>query len=918
MVVVIAPDEGIRQLKLTVPPAASRLVARPRLWAMLDRAADLPVTTIAATAGYGKTTLLADWARTRPAPVAWYTADTSDADLRVFASGIVRAIRAVNPDLGHDVESSIANALVDPAHLAAMLGDDLTAIAKPVVLIVDNAHMAQGERVVQFLNALLRFPPPSLRLILAGQTALPLDIQHLAERGLVGEIGEREIAFTQDEARSFLRDSVGYGRSDAELDAAIALADGWVTALNVLSLAGETVQPLHASPERASGAPGGQRQLATLVDALVDRIVANWDPAFRRLMIALAIPAQVCADLVAAIGLDDGSLRPQRRLHQLSRSGYFLLPADERAEWYRFHGLFRKALLERRCATFQDAEYADILRRIARWHEEHGNIPDAIDALLEAGDASAAADLVAPHLNQTIMLDRWDDTEQWLNRLPEAIVADRPEFLIVRAWIAQTRGQHDALRSLIHAVNRHVQQGTVDPAQLPAIEAELSLFRTVLQTSDPDIRLRTYAEAYEVLRGSDRFGERVVLQSYLPLLGRVDRPAADRIIDRVLLENAARQDTVSQAHLFWVRFAQALMIGTSSGVAHALDVSNQVLAQARRLNMRRGVAFGELAVGSCLLATNQLESAVVHLQRAAENPYTSQLTRVSGATRLARALDAMGRAADADACLQQTLDRLLEVDALDFVNLVRTAQVSLAIRRGDLSRARALVSRLQIEESLIFAIAPEYPLVTKVVLFAQSDDAEETAWADARLAQILDDPAALHWNEQTVQLMVMRALRVARTGYPERSSAILYRAVSRAEQIADLRVFSDLGPAAEAMLAEFLEEYPTWAFLRERVAMLQAERARMGKRADPLGSPVVAPLPAGYAFDEQVTQREQDVLSGLQRRLTNKEIAAELSISPFTVKKHAQNIYAKLGVNSRRQAIQRAIALGLLPPPGSS
>ncbi|HWK80229.1 MAG TPA: LuxR C-terminal-related transcriptional regulator, partial [Thermomicrobiales bacterium] len=286
--------------------------------------------------------------------------------------------------------------------------------------------------------------------------------------------------------------------------------------------------------------------------------------------------------------------------------------------------------------------------------------------------------------------------------------------------------------------------------------------------------------------------------------------------------------------------------------------------------------------------------------------------------RLARALDAMGRAADADACLQQTLDRLLEVDALDFVNLVRTAQVSLAIRRGDLSRARALVSRLQIEESLIFAIAPEYPLVTKVVLFAQSDDAEETAWADARLAQILDDPAALHWNEQTVQLMVMRALRVARTGYPERSSAILYRAVARAEQIADLRVFSDLGPAAEAMLAEFLEEYPTWAFLRERVAMLQAERARMGKRADPLGSPVVAPLPAGYAFDEQVTQREQDVLSGLQRRLTNKEIAAELSISPFTVKKHAQNIYAKLGVNSRRQAIQRAIALGLLPPPGSS
>ena len=916
----IPPDAGIRQLKLIVPPPPPRLVQRPRLWAMLDRLADLPVTVIAATAGYGKTTLLASWIATRPDPIAWYMADPSDTDLRLFVGGLVRAIRTVAPALGNDVESSLATGDNDPERLAARLGDDLARIDthghSPVILVIDNAHMANEPPIVQFLNALVRFPLLTLHLILAGQTALPLDIPHLAERGLVGDISEADLAFTPDESRRFLRESVGSAQSSADLNATIALAEGWVAALNMLSLNGESMRSLHASSSEEGHAPSGQRQLTTLVDGVVDRIVARWDPAFRRLMIALAIPDQICPGLVDAIGLDDGSMQPRRRLHHLSRSGYFLLPADDRGEWYRFHGLFRQALLDRRRAIFQDADYADICRRIARWHRDHGNVSAAIDALLEAGDARAAADFVADRLDRSLIVNQWDKVERWLNRLPADEVEHRPDFLMVRAWIAHTRGQNDLLRALSHTVTRHIKEGRIDPTTLPLIEAELSLFRTVFEAPEPSDRLEIYRRAYAALRGSNRFGEMVVLQSFLPLLGRTDRAEADRIIDSLLLENASRTDVFSQAHLFWVRFSQALMIGAVSGVAHGYDISRQVLAHAQRLNLHRGMAFGNLAVGSCLLANNQLTEATPFLRRAADNPHTSQLARVAATTRLARALDAQGCHAEADAVLQQTLDRLLEVDAIRFVHLVRTGQVWLAIRRGNLSRARALVSRLHIEERPAFVIGPEHPQIAKLALFAQGDDPREQAWADAAIAQILDDPATLHWNEPLIQVMVMQALRAERNGRPAERSAILRRAVAKAEQVGDLRVFSELGAGVEAMLAAFLAEHPTWTFLRERVAMLQAERARMEATQRQGEPPAVSLLPARTpSLEEQVTQRELDVLSGLQRRLTNKEIAAELSISPFTVKTHTQNIYAKLGVNSRRQAILRAAALDLKPSP---
>lgn len=909
----VVSDTGIRELKLLAPPGPSGLVVRPRLWELLDRLSELPITLITAPAGYGKTNLLASWIRVRAEPKAWYTADASDRDLYVFVGGLMRAIRSVVPDFGVEVESCLISRGA-PDRLAVLFSDDLFQLSQPLTLIVDDMHLATGDGVLQFLNTLFRFPAPSLHLLSVGQRALPISIQHLVERGLVGEIGESEIAFTKDESWSFLQKNASARQPDTAIEDTINLADGWVAALNVLSLAGAGGEAaVVSSPDTTPEQQMGRRHVQDLVDTLVDRIVCNWNPAFRRFMISIAIPEQITQSLVDAIRLDDGSSQSNRRLHRLSRSGYFLVRADDRSEWYRFHGLFREALLARRADVFSDEDYARICLRIGRWHEEHGNITAAIDALLEAGAPDQAGDLVRSRLDEHLVLDRWDDVEEWLDRLPEEIVEADLALLIARAWIIQWRGKHEILRSHIHAIRQRLaaSPATLD---LTASKAEVALLETYLERDlDSNSRFRVYESTYEALKGSNGYAEMTVLDRYLPSLARIDREKADRIIDALFLENAARTDTFSQARLLWARFALLMQTGSSGGVANGFELSMQVLVQARRMNMRRVEAFGELGVGTYRFATNHLEDAVSYLLRAAESPHTTQRVRTAAACRLARTLDAMGQPGEADTYLERTIDRLLEADAVDFVNMVRTTQARLAIRRGNLALARRRVDELRIDDRPNFAIEAEHPLIAKIVLFSQSTDQRDGEWADASLEYWLARPTTLHWAEPIVHLTVMGALRAERTGRSADAKRMLGEAITHAERLGNLRIFSDLGIAAEDMLARYLETMPTCAFLQEQVAMLQTERKRMATNRNEPVIPPVRPLPLGFVFDNQITQRELDILSGLQRRMTNKEIAAELSISPFTVKTHTQNIYAKLGVSSRRQAIQRGTALGLLP-----
>lgn len=781
---------------------------------MLDRAVQHPITIVNAPSGYGKTELVSSWTRRQGGAVAWLTTDGSDKSFVRFIADLVRAIHRVDSGIGRDIGSSAPGVPPSPELLAAWISDDIAQTDRVLTLVLDDAQAIVDDEVFRFLTALLRYPLPNLRTILITQTALPVDLEPLRRRGQVAELGIGDLAFSADESRDYLTARIP-GLPAADIEAIVELAEGWVSALKIMALSSENY---------ASWLQHASRQITTIVDHLTNSLLNRWDPAFRRLMVAIAIPERISPGLLDAMGLNlDGRTAPDM-LRLVSQGGYFLQASDEVEEIYRFHSLFRASLLAQCQSTFGVGDLADIHRRFASWYSGQDDIDEAIAHFLAADAASAAADLVVSQCQEALVRDRWLEVGRWLQLLPYHEVECRVELVLAKAWVAESRGQHDILIATLQSVRDMLVNLDPEDEAARTIAAELALLTTYVD--QPPLRelLGVYHRVYERLAGTNRFAEMIAIQYYLPMLVQVDAKRAHALADSIIASSIGKPDRISQARALWTRVALVLMLGASATAQASLDLSRIILTHAQRLDARRLVAFGHIAVGTYALALGYLDEAATHFREGAENPSAPPRVRVGSGSRLARTLDSQGRYAEADAVLQRTLDRLLEADATDFIRIVRTAEIMIAVRRGNFARAGELARSLDIDQSADFVTQPENPMLARAIGLVMSGRARDANNADELIAWLYRHPANVHWLESRVHVIAIRALRAYQTNHRDDAASMLDDAVALAEQSGSVRMFADLGPEVEALLAWHLGQRQDWDFLREQVSHLQVQR----------------------------------------------------------------------------------------------
>ncbi len=920
--VLIQPLRCLVPTKLVPPRPLEVWVWRERLLARLGCAPATRLTLVIAPAGFGKSTLVAQWlahaaaqersvgqavrrgcdpaqeGASAAAPVAWLTLDEHDQDgLRVLAY-LAGAIERALPGTLPTTLDLLAAAEPPPLFVAVhALLVDLHALPAGLTLVLDDYDAVTAEPVHQLLAYLLRHLPSECRLVLISRSDPPLPLACLRAEQQLTEVRAADLRFTEAESASLLAALEGAPPQAARLAALYRQTEGWALALQLAGLA-------NVSPHGAEPMPGAVRQ--QIAEYLADEVLARLPAAIQAALPALAVPERFCAGLAAA--LLDSQVEPvEALLDQLVSANLFVVPLDCEGQWYRFHLLFRDMLLRRLRLTEGGAAIQELQRRAATWLAEAGHIEEAVHLLLAAGDEDQAADLVEWHLRPDLERDVVNETPRVrLEVLPAGLIARRPGLILIAARLATFSMDRARLEAALAQLERLLTAPEGAGARPPwsSFTADLAVFRGILAYWQGQSAV-SVAELHQALEQ----GPAPALAVQAMLLRGLSYVGAGRYADGVqrIREEPPSARVQLGAPYEVVRTACLCLMHLLAGELKALASDAQRLADlgAAQATGDLWMGYAHQSLGLVAYEQNNLASAITHFERIVSRTYRvsypSYVNCVIGLALVAAAQGAYSEAeayaAEAMAFVQQKGSAFLHHQALG-------CQVRIALARGDHAAALRAAEAIQPDIYLGLRLALELPQLSQARALIAAGDPLSLTRAERIVGLCLSELAHAHNVRLLIVAQAIQALLLQAQDQPEAALDVLAHAVALGEPRGFLRSFVDLGPPLQALLRALVRRNGTSAYLERLLATF--------------GSPVAVERPPAFLpqrphIPEVLTRREHEILALLAERWSNQEIAERLVVTVNTVRKHTSTIYDKLGVNSRREAVAAARALGLLP-----
>jgi ATP/maltotriose-dependent transcriptional regulator MalT len=893
---------GLRA-KIVRPHLPSDYVVRARLLRLLDRGLERRLTLVVAPGGFGKTTLLTAW---DPAGynLAWVSLDEGDRDVRAFVRTFVGAVQTAIPGFDIGVLSLLNLGELPPSlTIAAHLADALAELPG-VAIVLDDYHVAQGDEINELVRLLLARLGPNTRLVISSRHEPSLPVATLRARSELVEIRLEQLTFTDDEAREFLEHA--FPRSPTVFDAArlVEHTEGWPAGLRLAVLAMTDVT------EGVRPAAGHQVRSAQYArEFLITDVLAAQPTEIRELLLRAAVLDRFCAPLLDALYAEpDASARGAEWLEALNRANLFITLQSADGEWCRFHHLFRDALHRELLARHGSRFVADLHQRASAWFTGQNLIDEAIKHALAAGNDRHAASLVAENLHP--LLDREDDPgrlESWLRLLPPEVANRDPAVLLARGWLLFLRNRVGEIPALLRSVEALLDDDTRDEASREALRGTADiLWGYVWGGTRSDNAQLLASSAAAIARVPWHWRAARGHAEYLHATA-MTRSAREADALRWIEECRATVTHTDGARLGMILRAEAQMHYWSLRIADLAGTAREKTKLGHEQGLRNTATWGHVFSGLASYAWNDLDAAHEHFAAAMANrAHVGMALALDTAFGFAVTLQALGDEDGAEATLFDMAELLDEIGSHEPSNLLASCQARLALARDDIDEADRLLRRMRDDPALSFPSFIEVPMVTRarwLLLQGTRPSLQEAT----ELVERLHQRAALHGHPLgRIRAGAVEALVLQTSGNTEGALAVLEDVMAIAKAGDLLRFFVDFGPPMRRLLVELERQtVPSNAYLALILAAFPAT-------TEPLGTAVPSRPRVDASSVDALTRRELEVLRLLDARMSNKEIARALSIAVETVRKHAVNIYQKLQVGSRREAVSRAHGLGLL------
>ena len=879
-------------LKVTSPRAPRNLLARKRLRSDAERLQGRAAILVQAAAGFGKTSLLAQWRLeylARGAVVAWLSCQQGD-DPERFVHALVLAVRVGSgrPTFGHTLMEGAASP--GQEGVTTWLAD-VALSAMDVVLIVEDAdRLPEGSR--RSLSYLLHNAPANLRVVVAARPDCELEVADLVSYGHCVVVGTGALRFTVDETLALARQALDRPPGPDVAARLHELCDGWPLglqiALSALAQGADAPALLDATAAR----------VGELHDRFVDLLLANLHRDDAAFLVRIALVDVLHPDLCRALtGEDDAADRLARLVRDTP-----VFATTEDGEWLRMHRLARDVLRAR--ATDVPAEERQALHaRASQWLAGRGLLEDAARHALAAGHADVAYDLAERCLYEGMMRHGHVGTVlEWLGQLPRDELDRRPRLLLAAAWALAVSGRHEEAEALVARILAHAG----DEAALRC-ECALILSGAAGLADDPD----RFVELHEPWAESPPLTDPMLLHVHANRRAFRALFGGDPATARRCQQQAPRSDFGSgYAHLArWGDLVTALTYLWEGQAMLTENLLRPVLAAAEVELGRRDPMVCMLAalLAAAVWERDQPQEAVALLANrldVLERTGVPDILHLAyrTAARIAAAEGAEHRALELLEAMH-TAGQARRLPRLEIASLLD--QVRLNARRYRGETCRALLAR--IDAVLARDDVPRGPLWRRnaelLRQLARGNAAiAARAWRDALepLAQAADLAAATGLRRVQIEVMALRAFALDQDGRD--ATALLREAIDLAQAFGLTRLFADAHP-----------DLGEWA---ARVRAGDGPAARAGVAPMPAAAGAVARPREGTALratpSMALTPKERGVLELLARNLSNKEIALAMQVGEETIKWHLKNLFGKLSAGNRKQVVRRAQLLGLL------
>lgn len=921
-----APPTLLLTTKLYRPRVDEQWVRRPTLLARLNAGVMQKLILLSAPPGFGKSTLISYWltqlgahgAPDRPKSKiqcsCWLSLDEGDNQLAQFLRYLLMAVRTCAPAACPTTQSLLGAAqLPSVDELATAVVSELSALTVELVIVLDDYHLIRSDEVHQVMRHLLRYMPPHLHLVILSRTDPPLHLGRLRIEQQITELRASDLRFAVAETRQFLDDRLDHALDDATLKLLHARTDGWITALQLSSIALQ-----HQDPHQFLEHFRGNDRL--LVGYLVEEVMEQLAEPVRDFLLCTSIVDRFTAPLADALLVDHPlELSCQAMIAQLEAQNLFVIPLDQAGEWVRYHDLFRDFLRHQLKRTVSPATLARLHQIASGWYAEAGLIDEALHHALAAGNESAAAELVEAHfpmvlntqIPQTVLA-------RWLALFSAHTIHTQPGLLIVQATLGATTWNYTQLPPLFVQIERSLHaDATLSADRQKTLQAHLDLLRGIFLFRQGEVR-SAVAHLQAALANLPATHESSRVQA-ISFLAWAYCTTGQQAAGFALLHTALAEDAAYGRATSIIVLGACIISHLYAGeLLEVAQTATRLLALTDPPQLPRawqGVSFVEVwrqyahyYLGVVCYERNELVAATQHWQEVEKSP--PQLnSRAYHESLLGLALLAQVRGSVTAALAYAQASNEFATALGNPTALASSAALitRLALRNGQpvasLGHAAAIDTTANLGTSHWLELPPLTQI--RVLLASPTQDALITALQIAEAC--LRHAEAAHNTRQIIQISALYALVLHTMRRQADAFRVLERTLTLAEPRGFVRTFIDLDAPMAGLLRAFATQRGTSTYLRRLLAAFTPAPDRAQHQA----------LTAHYAKlygITPLTPREIELLGLIRQRLSINEIAAILIISPNTVKKHANNIYTKLGVRNRREALAKAQDLSLLPP----
>ncbi len=782
----LPPPVPVLKTKLYIPSVRTRRVTRNRLVERMEVSAAQEFTLISAPAGYGKTTLLSEWATNTELPVAWVSLDASDNDPNRFFTYVGEAINSVQPGAAdHSLEMLHSSMPLPITTVISTLLNDLCDVSEPFVLVLDDYHLITSPAVHNAVAFMLDHLLPAMHLVIATRTDPPLALARLRSRQQLAEIRAGDLRFSLDETTEFLNQIAGLDLSEGDITSLELRTEGWIAGLQMAAL---SMQGRHDLPQFIQSFTGSHRYI---MDYLVDEVLIRQPEDLQKFLLYTSVLARLSGPLCDAL-LD--SKDSQSTLEKLEKANLFLVSLDDARDWYRFHHLFAD-LLNARLKQQSPEIIPELHIRSSKWFEANQLMDEAVGHALAARDYTRASELIDRLAGPMIARSGGLILEGWIEQLPPEIALSRPWLCISQAWVRLATGRIDQVEPLLQAA-----EGKILPEDLPQNRRELLAQITCLRAYLADLSgnvpgmIDRAEQALEYLSLDDVAGREKVYfilgRAYLTL-GQFSKGIA------VVSESIRQSIDAGTVNMISPCLAVQCKIYRLQGRLHDvinlyMDNRPHIEANAKRLYLAGNAYIGPAGV---MREWNDLEAAETTIRHALdlivhwENPSVT----CAAYTMLGRVLQAQGKleaAAESIHAAETAFRGRLAVS--DVMGELSSARVKLWLATGELDKAVQWAEnwKKNLGPGAAFSIALEQDEITLARVLVASQRYEEAFQILSRV----EGPAESGGRfDRLIEILVVKAIaRYAQKKVPE-ALAALGRSLALAQPEGYKRIFLDEG-----------------------------------------------------------------------------------------------------------------------------